>query len=207
MLADVLDFLEFSENNLSWQRRREIRKVEREAEQVEFEEKDKYLEPQYRAQLIEGAEYRFDVSLSQRIRYAGLVAFVTTIQWCALTLRKRMVLPLPECPKSTNKEMHILATLNVMGSCGFDRGISDISDLIHVRNCIVHAAGLVNSYEHASTLPASITRLSGIKICNTNFLGPSIEIAQGAVEAYVGAANEWLPKLDEVCTARGILKS
>ncbi len=76
MLDDVLDFLEFSENNLSWQKERELRKARSEAEKEQFE--DEYVRAQFRGHSEDNVTYWFDMILAQRLRYAGLTAFITT---------------------------------------------------------------------------------------------------------------------------------
>jgi len=55
MLGGVIDFLEFSESNLSWQRRREIQRAKREADTTKFAPEDQHLDASYRAHLVEGA--------------------------------------------------------------------------------------------------------------------------------------------------------
>src|SRR5712691_1183928 len=103
MMSGVIDFLEFSECDLSWQRRREMRKAKREGDAAEFEPDDQHLAAQYRHQLIEGVEYWFDVSLSQRVRYAGLVAFVTSLEWCSKGLAKQFTRKPPKVPNKENR--------------------------------------------------------------------------------------------------------
>src|SRR5712692_5877580 len=141
MLSGVIDFLEFSESNLSWQRRREIRKAQQEGDAVDFAPEDQHLAESYRQHLVEGAEYRFDVSLSQRVRYAGLVAFVTTLEWCAKALKHRMARAVTKTPKGENEHVHFFSFLNQLSSAGFGHHIEDLGHLVQVRNCVVHAGG------------------------------------------------------------------
>jgi antitoxin HigA-1 len=35
-----------------------------------------------RVQIVESAELRFDIGLSQSVRYGGIVAYVTSVEWC-----------------------------------------------------------------------------------------------------------------------------
>jgi len=63
MLSDVEDFIEFSEENISWQKRREIRRTKQECNDAEIE--DPYLKAQFREQKLDGVEFRFEVSLKQ----------------------------------------------------------------------------------------------------------------------------------------------
>ncbi|ARB44235.1 hypothetical protein [Alloalcanivorax xenomutans] len=85
MLGDVEHFIEFSESNITWQKQCEYRRAERECDEKEFD--DPSMEAQYRDQMLEGVLYRFNVGLAQRIRYAGLTALITTIEWCLFSLK------------------------------------------------------------------------------------------------------------------------
>ncbi len=206
MLSGVVDFLEFSENNLSWQREREIKKARDEAATVEFAPPDEHLVDQYRSQLIEAAEYRFDVSLSQTIRYSGLVAFVTSVELCAKAFEKVLNVAISKAPKGENEHVHLIAELNRKSSSGFENDIADIRNLVFVRNCLVHAAGFIARYEFESEVRNIVKSLVGLTVWNEDFLGTSIRIDKGAVERYGKRATEWLPKLHERCAEQGMLK-
>ncbi len=204
MLGEVISFLEFSEENLAWQYRRELRKADEESKAAFPPGHEHY--HSYRQHLLGNVEYGFDVSLSQRIRYAGLVAFLTTVEWFAKAMKRR----LPETvslPKEVeNENINVLQYLNSRISAGFDERIADVRNLVYVRNCVVHAAGFVNEYRHGDALKHAVQQLRGFSIWEENYLGTSIKIERGAVDAYAKEASEWLPKLDQVSTERGILK-
>src|SRR3989304_5298528 len=72
MLGDIEDFIEFSESNIEWQKHRELRRAEQECKDMEFD--NPQFKFQYQVQMLEGVEYRFEVSLKQRVRYAALIA-------------------------------------------------------------------------------------------------------------------------------------
>lgn len=207
ILSGVVDFLEFSEGNLSWQREREIQKARVEGENVQFAPPDEHLADQYRSQLIKAAEYRFDVSLSQSIRYGGLVAFVTTVELCAKTFASVLKVTFPKAPEGENEHVHLLANLDCTSSSGFDAEIEDIRKLVRVRNCIVHAAGLVERHKFEKEIRETVKSLKGFSIWTEDFLGPSIRIERGAVESYAKRATEWVPKLHERCAMKGIFKA
>ena len=83
LLHGIVDYLEFSERNLVWQRRREVVRATEEAKVLDIgPENARYL-AQAQDDLIEGAKYRFDLSLSQNIRYSSLTSYVTAVEWCA----------------------------------------------------------------------------------------------------------------------------
>ncbi len=112
LLSGLVDFLEFSESNLAWQRQREIYRARQEAEALDFGPDDAHLLPRARQHLIESAELRFDVGLSQSVRYAGVVAYVTAIEWCMRLFAERLASPLPRKPRGKNQAVHTLKYLN-----------------------------------------------------------------------------------------------
>lgn len=101
MLGDVEDFIEFSESNIGWQKHRELRRAQQECDDVGFD--DPHDEAQYRNQMLEGVEYRFEVSLTQRVLCSALTALITTIEWVLLALKKRASFDFPEQPKNKKR--------------------------------------------------------------------------------------------------------
>lgn len=101
MLGDVEDFIEFSERNIGWQKQRELRRAEQECNNTEFD--DPHLEALHRDQTLQGVEFRFEVSLTQRVRYAGLTALITTIEWVLLALKQRATFTFPKTPNKMNE--------------------------------------------------------------------------------------------------------
>jgi hypothetical protein len=204
MLGDVEDFIEFSESNIGSQKNRELRRAEQECNNIEFD--DPRLEAQYRDQMLEGVEYRFEVSLKQRVRYAALVALITTIEWVLLALKKRACFRFPRTPKGMNEAAHALSIFNRRSTLKLDDKILLLEKLVYVRNCIVHAAGLLSSYQHEDELRQTVAALSGIKASNLNFLGDSIEIETGFLEGVIKDVRVWLPNLEKVVTEQGLLR-
>ncbi len=207
MLGDVEDFLSFSESNLSWQKQRELRRAEQEAAEVKFVGEDARFEASYRDSLIENATYRFDVSLTQRVRYAALSALITTVEWCAVTLQRRATFEFPAKPKRKNLAVHILETLNIQ--TGLDDPSADILQveaLILVRNCVIHEAGLIEHHKHKDDLRSGLQILSGMQLSNKNFLGESVEIEVGALEAAIARIGTWLTALEKRSIENGFIK-
>jgi hypothetical protein len=206
MLGSVEDFLSFSESNLSWQGRRELQRAEQEADDFEFEEEDAALQASYRDNLIESAKYRFEVSLTQRVRYAALTALVTTVEWCALLLHQRATFQFPPRPEKKNRALHILETLAISAELGLSTELTQIEALIYVRNCIVHGAGFLDHHKHKDDLRRGLSMLAGMQLSNKNFLGESVEITAGALEAVISSLEIWLPDLEKQCFHKGLLK-
>jgi len=203
MLSDVEDFIEFSESNIGWQKHRELRRAEQECNDTEFD--DPRDEAQYRDQILEGVKFRFEISLTQRVRYAALVALITTIEWVLLTLKKRRAFEFPQKPEGRSDAIHILSVFNSMGTLGLEQEITALETLIFVRNCVVHSAGLLSSYKHEDDLRAALTTFSGITVSDLHFLGDCIEIESGFLEKVVLDLRRWLPNLDRVVSERGLL--
>lgn len=150
LLSGIVDFLEFSERNLNWQRRREIQRARQEAEELDFGPEYAHLLPEARRQLVESAELRFDIGLSQSVRYAGVVAYVTSIEWCMELFSARLSAPAPSRPRHKNEAVHILEHINTKLSYPRSVEAEMLEHIVFVRNCIAHAAGLVRVYKHES---------------------------------------------------------
>jgi hypothetical protein len=204
MLGDVEDFIDFSESNIEWQKRRELRRAERECDEEQFD--DPHFAAQYRDQTIEGVAYRFDVSLTQRVRYAALTSLITTIEWVLISLRNRATFAVPKKPDGKNEAVHLLEVFDQASSLGLTSQIKLTETLVQVRNCIVHAAGLLTSYKHGPDLRQRLSAFPGIKVSNISFLGDGIEIEQSYLQGVVEDAKRWLPSLEKSMYEKGMLQ-
>ena len=204
MLGDIEDFIDFSEGNIEWQRRRELRRAERECDEEQFD--DPQFAAQYRDQTIDGVTFRFDVSLTQRVRYAALTSLITTIEWVLISLKNRAAIAVPNKPDGKNEAVHLLEVFNKAASLDLTSQIQLIETLVQVRNCIVHAAGLLASYKHGSELRQRLCAFPGIKISDINFLGDGIEIEHGHLQGFLEDAKRWLPSLEKAMHEKGLLK-
>lgn len=203
MLGDLKHFVEFSESNIALQKQRELNRTEHECDEVEFD--DPYTEGQYRHQMLESVEYRFDVSLKQRVRYAGLTGLITTIEWYLLALKKRATFAFPRKPDKTNEAVHILSVFNEKAGLGLTDKIRFLERLVQVRNCIVHAAGLPGSFQYEAQLRKGLPMLSGITFSSANFLGETIALESGFLERVIEDVRVWLPSLEKATSQQGIL--
>jgi len=204
MLGDVEYFIEFSESNIEWQKQCELKRTEHECDEEEFD--DPNTEGQYRHQMLEGTEYRFEVSLKQRVRYAGLTALITTIEWCLLALKKQAAFDFPKKPDKTNEAVHILRVFNERAGLVLADKIDFLERLVHVRNCIVHAAGLPGSFKFEAQIRQSVPALHGITLSKANFLGESIALEAGFLERVIEDARAWLPNLEKAISQQGLLR-
>lgn len=203
MLGDVEDFIEFSESNIGWQKHRELRRAEQQCDAVHLN--DPHLEAQYRDQALEGVEYRFETSLRQRVRYAALIALITTVEWVLLALKKRATFKFPRKPEKTSEAVHALSVFNEIATIGLEKEVQLLESLSQIRNCIVHAAGLLTSYKHESELRQRLDELSGVRVSNISFLGDSIEIEAGFLEGIIKVVRVWLPGVEEALSSRALV--
>lgn len=204
MLGDIEDFIELSESNIGWQKHQELRRAEEKCNDIGFD--DPLLEAQYRDQMLEGVQFRFEVSLTQRVRYAALVSLITTIEWVLIALKKRTSFDFSKTQDKKNEAVHILSVFNVKASLGLEKKIAALENLVFIRNCIVHAAGLLASYKHETELRQSLSALSGVKISNRNFLGDGIEIETGFLEGVIKDVRGWLPEVEKAVSQQGLLR-
>lgn len=204
MLGDIEDFIDFSESNIDQQKRRELRRAERECKEVRFE--DSNIAAQYYFQTIDGVAYRFEVSLTQRVRYAALTSLITTIEWVLISLKNRAAFRIPKIPKGKSEAVHYPEVFNQTVSLGLISKIQTIETLVQIRNCIVHSAGLLASYKYGTELRQSLSALQGIKVSNINFLGDAIEIEQGHLQRVVEDVKQWLPSMEKAMHEKGLLQ-
>ncbi|MBL8529799.1 MAG: hypothetical protein JNL68_19125 [Burkholderiales bacterium] len=198
MIGDVEDFLEFTESNVEWQFKREMLSIQRQAETEQFE-------PGYREHLEANAEHRFKVSLPLRVRYAALVALITSVEWSLVTLIDRLKDPLSKKPEKTNGTVHALRELESRLAMGANQLISEFEALVRVRDCIVHSAGLERHYKFKAQLPEFLSRIRGIYLGSWNFLGKHICIDRGALNQYISGLAHHVTALHEACHKKGLL--
>lgn len=205
MLGDVEVFIAFSEDRIDRQKAEELRRTTQECDALEFD--DPHFAAQYREQKLEGVEYRFEVILRQKSRYAALTMFITTIEWALLALKKQASFEFPKKNKSdkTNEMVHVLRVFNEKASLGLEQQVWSLECLVHVRNCIVHAAGLLGLYTYKTELRIGLESVSGIKVSSINFLGESIEVEHSFLKDVVDNAKLWLPKLQQSVSEQGLL--
>lgn len=206
LLSSIVDHLEFSESHLAEQRRKEIHKAEEEARLLELAPQDAHLLPQAQAQIIDGVAYRFDIGLSQSVRYAGLIAYVSAVERCTQLFSLRLNLPVGKCPKKKSRSVHLLECLdNAIGN-QLAPEIECFEKIVYIRNCIIHSAGVPKGYKHETEIFETINLLPGFRMTNDGLMEECICIEKGAIEILAQNALHWIPLLDEICTTKGILK-
>ena len=174
MISDVKDFLEFSEENIAWQYRRELQSI---AHQTNMDN-----DLQERLDLEQSADHRFRVSLPLRVRYSALLLFVTSVEWSVKYLNENMLEPIETHQDKTNATVKILKTLSDRAGLEYNSLIADYEALVQLRNCIVHAGGIVESYRYKDDLPQAINQIPGATIESRHFFGPQVYFERGALE-------------------------
>ncbi len=192
MLDDLKSFIDFSEQNVQWQRKRELLRIERECEAKLQEDPD--LGPSYLESQREELHRRFD-SLLQRVRYSSLIALITTVERVAATMKtfaESLDRSIPQRPSGKNMVVHVLDVFNQIG-LGNQEQVLVLETLTQVRNCIVHAAGLVDEYEYGAQLRSKLADFEGIKVSAHNFWGQdTIEIEDGCMQGLLEDTRAWL---------------
>jgi hypothetical protein len=206
LLSGLVDFLQFSEQNIGAQRRRAVAVANQEADVLDLGTENSHLLPQVRRQMVESAELRFDIGLSQSVRYAGMIAYVTAIEWCMKLFAARLSQPLPPKSKTKNEAVHTLKHLNTTVGHRLSAEIATLEGVIYLRNCIVHAAGFVQGYKYEGDVRRVVTSLTGFTMSNANFIGDQIHVQAGAIDHMAQHALIWIPALDEQCSTSGAFK-
>ena len=195
LLGDIEDFIDFSEANIDWQLKRELRRLKAEHEKVIID--DPHMDAQYKDQQLEGAEYRFNVSLAQRVRYSALTAIITSLEWSLLVLQRRAQFTIPKKPEKVSEAVHLLAVFSAMVAQDLDAEREVLATLIQVRNCIVHSSGRIESYKYRAELRQRLSGFPGVCLSNASFLGEGIEIESGYLQSVLEQAKQWLPALEK----------
>jgi hypothetical protein len=199
MIGDVKDFLEFSESNIDWQYRRELKAIANRKDIVDFP-------PGYRHHLEQNAEHRFKVSLPLRVRYGAVLAFTTSVEWAIGYLNKCAASPVSNHRDDTNLTVKILRDFSARASVDAEAVIDDYQALIQIRNCIAHSAGVVETYRFKDDLPAAVSRIGGITIANWHFFGDQVCIVRGALEPHIDRTAALVVTLHSALREQGLLK-
>jgi hypothetical protein len=199
MIGDVEDFLDFSENNIEWQYRREFQDIQRRSVKEDFP-------PGYKEHLERNAEHRFKVSLPLRVRYGAVLALTTSVEWSVGFLEDRLKNRLSATPSNMNKTVHALRELDQRTSLGKFEVIKDYESIVQIRNCIAHSAGIEKHYKFRRKLPAAVGRLGGSSLGNWHFFGKHICIDKGALNPYIEAMANLLVTLHKACYEQEILR-
>lgn len=196
--ADLLDFLSFSENNIEFQRRSNLRKLDKEASYKKIDCAE------YAAEL-QNIEGRFDIYLARSIRFAAIISLATTVEWIASFLKDHAYISIPDCPKGSNKSIHILKTLLERVKYQGFHNLENLEKIIKIRNCIAHSMGSVKSYKYGKEIEGFLESLNGFSIADNHFIDGVINIERGAIESIIMETQSWATNFIEECRQKSII--
>jgi hypothetical protein len=199
VFSNVADFLSFSEENIAKQKIVALGGVEQKL--VGTEEPDVF---SYRDHLLTNIDFRFDVALPMRVRYAALTAFTSTVEWSVTVLKP--IVPIPKKPSGMSRPIHLLFVYAERCGMSLDREIGCLEFLIWVRNSIMHNAGVLKGYQHEQDVRAAIAAYEpNFIISNWHYIGDTVEIKRGALEPLIGSWTEIIREIYTVATEKNLL--
>jgi len=196
--SDLLDFMEFSERNLEWQRRSHVQSLERKAKLKKYEADEYHSE-------LDNIEYRFNMSLARNIRYSAVITFATSIEWIAKFMKKQSTSELAPTPNGSNESIHILRSFFELAGCNREHNLETLAKVIKIRNCITHAMGSVQDYKHGDEIAEIIQTLKGFRISDSHFIERVIDIDQGAIEAIIRETRGWIVDFIDECKQKNLI--
>lgn len=199
MLADLEDFLNFSEINIERQHQRELESIRRRADSEDFQHG-------YEGKLKDDADHRFKVSLPLRVRYGALIMLTTSVEWSIEYISQNLDESLENKPKDQNNTVYRLNELS--RRTGIERNdlLLDYGALVKIRNCITHNAGFEEGYKYRKHLPKALSRLSGFSLGNWHFLGKQICIEKAAIIPYLVAMKKLVVELHKAAHEKGLMR-
>lgn len=198
---DLLEFVEFSETNIEWQKRSHIQTLDRKAQKLRYES------PEYFNELQE-IEYRFDIILSRKVRYSALLSLITTIEWVARFFASNVARSLEPKQKRLNESFCIYKQIAERTSFkNSDIFLSTIDSLIKVRNCIAHSGGIITDYKYSDEIRSIAQKLEGISIGTGGVSDDFIIIERDSVELLGKQLSTWISSLMEMSFKKSIMKT
>lgn len=185
LILGVSDFLQFSELNIEKRYQQELEDIDRteEADDFPFE---------YLDHLKENARFRYEVSLPLNVRYAAVVALVTSIEWSVRPFVKRLKEQMPQKPKGRNLTVHVLSELRVRTGVGTAGLIADHAALVRVRDCIAHNAGMARGSKFENDLVEATDRLPGFSLDRRNLIGTHVCIERDALTPHITSMHDFI---------------
>lgn len=113
IFSDLREFLEFAESNIAPQKAAAIQCIK--DTEVEFEHDMD--EQSYRQYQLQTLDFRFDVALPMRIRYAALMSFIGTVEWSMKVMKPTF--PVPKTPAGSSETVHLIREF--AARCGLPR--------------------------------------------------------------------------------------
>lgn len=201
VLSDVLSFLRFSEDNIQQQKIIFLQGINQKVIDSGLEEPEVF---SYHQHLLDNADFRFDVALPMRVRYAALTAFISTIEWSTTVLKPSS--PIPKPPNGMSQTIHLLFVYAQRCGMSLEREIRCLEFLIWVRNGIVHNTGVLKGYRYEQQIRAAIPAYQpDFTISNWHYIGDTVEIRLGALERLIESWSEIIRDLYTAAAKKKLL--
>lgn len=188
MIGDVVDFLDFSERNIESQYQLELQAIP-----AKVAPEDRWIG--LAEHLEDSAKFRFEVALPLRLRYAVVIALVTSIEWSIRLLVTKLDVNIPSEPRSESRTIREIRELQAVAGMKGEEEIRIARDLVQIRNCIAHSAGLIRHDKRSEDIRSSVDRLDGISLEKMHFLGEHVYIEKGALHPYAEKLKQFVVDL------------
>jgi len=166
VFSNVADFLNFSEDNIAKQKIVALQGVEQKVADSGYEEPEVF---GYRDHILTSIDFRFDVALPMRVRYAALTAFTSTVEWSVTVLKPTV--PIPKEPSGMSRTIHLLFVYAQRCGISLDRQIRCLEFLIWyaIASCTMLASSKATSMSNRFARQSlRISRISSSPTGNTS---------------------------------------
>ena len=160
LVTDVLDCLMFAEGTIDEKFRSDVQALQA-----------KDLSPDLYDHCLENIKARFEIGLPTTTRYSALLSLTTGVAWCAEFLTTH--LKQPQKLSAARCGLKRLQYLNDKTFLGRDTTLKNYSNLVIVRDSIVHNAGILRITSRAKSpdpLPDAVCALPGFSIRDDLFV-------------------------------------
>ena len=188
MIGDIVDFLDFSERSIESQFQLELHAIP--AKVAPEDRLTGLLE-----HLEDNAKFRFQVALPLRFRYAVVIALVTSIEWSVRLLLTQLDVKVASVDRSESRTIREIRELQVIADMEGEEEILIAKDLVQIRNCIAHSAGLIRYDKRPEDTRSSVDRLEGFSLEKMHFLGEHVYIKKGALNPYAQKLKQFVVDL------------
>jgi len=196
--SDLLDFIEFSEHNIEWQKRGQLQQLKRESKRLNLDVDEYFTKLQY-------IEYRYDINLVRKVRYGALIALVTSIQWITDSVKNRLTWEIKDKPKQVNHSVHIISEILNRYGDSVNHNLHKIEDVIKIRNCIAHSGGIVDGYKYQTEIEYIVSNMDGFSIPIDGIPSDVIDIEKGCIGNIAIETKAWLIPLIDDCITKDII--
>jgi hypothetical protein len=201
VFSDIREFLDFAESNIEPQKTAALQRIE--DDEPEFE--DEADAQSYRQHQLQSADFRFEVALPMRIRYAGLMSFIGTVE-CSMKVIKP-TFKVPKKPSGVSETIHLVREFAARCGMSITSEIDQLEFLTWVRNVITHNAGLLKGATREAEIRAQIVTYGpAFKLSDWHFIGETVEIQRGALDPIIDRWSEIIRETHTVATKKKLIK-